>query len=90
MDLARERLIPSGMPAVWHSVAKVTSLVPLQRSDQLVTLWAETLAVAWAAAYADSDLEAGRGRSGTKRTRDVCSWPRADMPTGPTDVRFRL
>jgi hypothetical protein len=23
-------------------------------------------------------LEAGRGRSGTKRTRDVCSWPRAD------------
>src|SRR5215510_6540064 len=28
MDLARERLIPSGMPAVWHSVAKVTSLVP--------------------------------------------------------------
>jgi len=43
----------------------VTSLVPLQRSDQLVTLWAGTLAVAWAAAYADSDLEAGRGRSGT-------------------------
>ena len=52
----------------------MTSLVPLQRSDQLVTLWAETLAVAWAAAYADSDLEAGWGRSGTKRTRDVCSW----------------
>jgi hypothetical protein len=32
-------------------------------------------------------LEAGRGRSGTKRTRDVCSWAKADIASAAVDVR---